>query len=238
LLFLLNPEKLLNCSKQFSINRFRNIRWKNRIYFKDNRIKIKNITVEKYENLAYGCGEIWYLNGEMHRNDIDPTTGLTFPTIIEWNESKHWYKEGKIHCDDIDPNTGLTLPCYSDIFETKEWKMNGQHHCDEFDPETGFTLPASVCNYDNIDTWNKNGQYYRDDIDPETGLILPYSVCHTEETLCWHKNVVNIDPDTGLFFPNYISQDDVPENIFNKIYSLMEENNLLNEQYDEYDQNS
>jgi hypothetical protein len=220
--FLHIPEKLLICSKQFSINRFRNIRWKNKIYFKDNRIKIKNIVIEKSENLAYGCKEIWYLNGEMHRNDIDPTTGLTLPTIIEWNESKHWYKDGEQHRDDIDLNTGMTLPSVVSSDNITIWYNCNMQFRYDFSPDNGSILPYAICknetklwDIDDIDhetglthpsiidekrghqIWVKKGIPHRDEIDPDTGIYLPAKICRNGNKY-WYRNGIKFIPENNF----------------------------------------
>jgi hypothetical protein len=83
--FLPNPGELLSCCKNFSIKRVRNIRWKNRIYFKNTSIKLieykkffpniyrKNIPCTKYT---------YYKNGKKHNDIINPKTGHTLPLLI------------------------------------------------------------------------------------------------------------------------------------------------------------
>jgi hypothetical protein len=106
--FLHSPENLLSCCKQFTVKRFRNIRWKNRVYLRDNKIKIINCENLKYQ--VYICKELWCKNGKAHFDEIDNKTGLKLPAKICSNGSKYWYKDGKQHRDDIDPDTGVALP--------------------------------------------------------------------------------------------------------------------------------
>jgi hypothetical protein len=153
--FLQTPEKLLSSSKNFTVKRFRNIRWKNRIYFMDNRIKLINCNYIVY-NVEEGCKEIWYKCGKIHRDDIAPKTGLTLPAIILEDGSKYWYKEGKLHCYDIDPDTGLTLPAQIWGTRLKLWRKDGEKHRDNIDPETGLQLPAEIWE-DGTQFFHKNG---------------------------------------------------------------------------------
>jgi hypothetical protein len=122
-----DPEKLLSCCKKFTLERIRNIRWRNRIYFRDNKIKIINCKDPKYP-WFFECKELWLKDGKKHRDDIDHNTGITLPALIYKNGIKCWYKNGKLHCDDI----GLTLPAI--IYEngSKIWYKNVIEI--EFDP--------------------------------------------------------------------------------------------------------
>jgi hypothetical protein len=140
--FLPTPEKLLSSSKNFTLERFRNIRWKNRIYFKDNRIKLVNFEDPSY--FFQKCKEFWYKNGKSHRDDIDLDTGLTLPAEIWENGPKFWYKDGEKHHVDIDPDTGLIFPAIIYSNGTKYWYKDGEKHRDDIDPDTGLTLPAII----------------------------------------------------------------------------------------------
>ena len=117
------PEHILNCSKQFTLEREYDLKWKNRIYFTNNSIKVVNCKHFKYCWIK--CKEIWWKEGVLHRDDVDSETGLTLPAIIYLNGSKEWYKEGKIHRDDKDPETGLTLPAVISEYGIKIWYKNG-----------------------------------------------------------------------------------------------------------------
>ena len=113
-----NPDKLLCSSKYFTVKRFRNIRWKNRIYFKDNSIKIVKYNTKNY---CIICKEIWCKDGKLHRDDIDFETGHTFPAEIGEDKTKHWCKDGKYYRGNVDFNTGLTLPAIILIDGSKSW---------------------------------------------------------------------------------------------------------------------
>jgi hypothetical protein len=219
--FLHSPDKLLSCCKKIFVKRVKNIRWKNRIYYKDNRIKIKTnnnlfecselLEFEEYddENDYDSEGnllikEIWFKYGEKHRDEIDPKTGLTLPAYID-DCLKKWYKYGKMHRDDIDPITKNTLPAFIDVWFKKKWYKDGECHCDNIDTETGLTLPASIEDSGNyIDAyWYKNGNHHRYDIDPETGFILPSIIEDYKKEWCkdgiLHRD--DIDPETGINLP-------------------------------------
>ena len=191
-----DPEKLLSCCKIFTLERIRNIRWKNRIYFRDNRIKIVNCEIN-YSNYK----QLWVKEGKEHRDDIDLKTGLIIYSSIGYYDDghyksflyKHWYKNGKKHCDDIDPETGFTIPAIIRNDGLKGWWKDGKEHCDEIDPETGFTLPAEILGY-GTNIWYKNGEYHRDDIDPETNITLP-SVSIGNGLKYWFKDGIEFYPE-------------------------------------------
>ena len=117
--FLTNFEKLLSSSKQFTVKRFRNIRWKNRIYFKDNRIKITYNRGEGRIALIIYI-EKWFKNKKKHRDCIDPKTGFIFLSYIEGDRKKYWYKDGNIHRDEICSKTGMCLPAFI-FLKRKYW---------------------------------------------------------------------------------------------------------------------
>ena len=175
--YQLAPEKLLSCCKQFTVYRKHNIRWKNRIYYKDNRIKIINIKILIYYDFMPDVddytiiNEVWYKNGKRHRDDIDPKTGYTIHAYMEDDECKIWYKNGEKYRDDVDTENGLILPVETWTDGSKEWIKNGKKLRDEIDPETGLILPAET--YSSKLFWYKDGKYHRDDIDPDTGEMLP-----------------------------------------------------------------
>ena len=41
--------------------------------------------------------KFWYLNGQYHRVEIDPETGLTMPAVEYANGTKLWYLNNKLH---------------------------------------------------------------------------------------------------------------------------------------------
>ena len=171
--FIQTPDKLLSSSKCFTIKRFGNIRWKNRIYFKDNRIKI--INCKDPQNILINCKEIWYNNHKVHRDDIDSKTGLTLPAEIWENDLKYWYNNHEVNRDDIDPKTGLTLPAEIWNDRSKLWYKYGKWHRDDIDPETGITLPAEIMG-SGSKYWYKDEELHCDDIDPDTGFTLPAEI--------------------------------------------------------------
>jgi hypothetical protein len=201
-----NPEKLLSCCKNFTLERIRNIRWKNRIYFRDNRIKLVNC--EDTQFYFQKCKEIWYKNGKKHCDDINPNTGLKFHAVIWRDGKKIWCKDGKQHRDEIDQDTGLTLPAIIKDNGSKVWFKDGEQHRDEIDPVTGITLPAKIMDneyWSKLQSWYKEGLIHRYDIDPETGLTFPALICADKN---WWKDgkrhCDDIDPDTGIVHPAII----------------------------------
>ena len=85
-------EELLNCSKLFTtLRRSYTLKCKNKVYFRDNAIKVNNCKVNWIK-----CKEIWYKEGKSHRDDRDPETGLTLPAAIWADGTQFWYKEGKL----------------------------------------------------------------------------------------------------------------------------------------------
>lgn len=84
----------------------------------------------------------WYLNGFLHRDEIDPKTGLSLPAILgpfgqAWykngyrhredgpavvvhNEEKTWYAYGSYH--------RLNGPAYEDEAGNKQYWIEGKHH--------------------------------------------------------------------------------------------------------------
>jgi hypothetical protein len=207
--FLHTPEKLLSCSKKFTIKRVRNIRWENRIYFKDNKIKKINCMKKRLDFIYFK--EQWYKNGKYHMDDINSKNGFTLPAIICYNGLIVWFKDEKKHRDDIDLSTGLTLPAVI-TNKSKSWCKNGLSYGDDIDPDTGLTLPCYI--FDNSSKrWCKNGKLHRDDIDPEYGTILPSVINYHIEQICWYKNEKlhrdEIDPDTGIILPAEIQDNRV-----------------------------
>ena len=53
----------------------------------------------EYKVSANGA-KSWYLNGKLHREDINPETGLTCPAIEYANGYKEWCLNGKCHRKD------------------------------------------------------------------------------------------------------------------------------------------
>ena len=192
-------EKLLSCCKNFTLERIRNIRWKNRIYYRDNRIKM--INCENCQNPFEKYKEKWLKNGKIHRDEIDPKTGIILPAIICYDEIECYYKDGFIHRDDIDPKTGLTFHA-NNTYGTKLWFKYDKLYRYDIDPNTGFTLPYIMCN-DGGKRWCKDQKKYRDDIDPETGITLPGEILQGLKK--WYKNNNDhrdeLDPDTGHILP-------------------------------------
>ena len=86
-------DQLLSCSKQFTLGRCYDLRCKNRVYFRDGRIKIMNC---KHPIRDSKCKEIeiWYKEGKRHRDDKNPETGLTLPAIIREDGTQVWYRNG------------------------------------------------------------------------------------------------------------------------------------------------
>ena len=85
-------DQLLNCSKKFTLGRWYNLRCKNKVYFRDGAVKMINCNHPVYTWIK--CKDIWYKEGKVHRDDIDPSTGLTLPTVIYADGRQYWYKEG------------------------------------------------------------------------------------------------------------------------------------------------
>jgi hypothetical protein len=199
--FLPTPEKLLNSCKKFTIQRIYNIRWKNRVYFIDNRIKMKNSRFIKVPWIINTT--IWYKDGKIHRDDIVPETGFVLPAVIDDVKHKRWYKDGKENREDIDPDTGFTLPTIIQKNYSKDWYKNGNEHRCDIDPETGLTLP-SVIRGDNLKYWYKAGVLHRIEIDPDTGFTLPAVIYYPGEEE-WHKDGKlhrnDIDPETCFYLP-------------------------------------
>lgn len=138
--FLPTPGKLLSCCKKLTVKRVRDIRWRNRIYYKDNRTKIVNCKyiskIDMFGAIKYFYKEIWYKEGKEHRDDIDLKTGLTLPAKIDRNETKYWCKNGKYHCDDIDPKTGRTHPTQIEPDCSKVWHIYDKNNQNSIDIET------------------------------------------------------------------------------------------------------
>ena len=60
----------------------------------------------------------WYLNGKLHREDINPETGLTCPAVEYANGNKEWYLNGKLHRED-----GPAVE-----YANKYWYLNDKLH--------------------------------------------------------------------------------------------------------------
>jgi len=57
--------------------------------------------MNKPECKIYTSGnKFWVLNGKLHREDINPETGLTCPAIEYFNGDKRWYLNDKLHRED------------------------------------------------------------------------------------------------------------------------------------------
>src|SRR5271165_2297992 len=61
----------------------------------------------------------WYLNGQLHRVEIDPETGLTMPAVEYTNGYKCWHLNSRLHRED-----GPAVE-YSNV-ATQYW-INGNH---------------------------------------------------------------------------------------------------------------
>jgi hypothetical protein len=72
----------------------------------------------------------WYVNGQRHRTDIDPATGLTLPAEISHDgEEIIWFVNGKAHRNDKDPATGLSMPAVVNAsIDSSSWYINGMCH--------------------------------------------------------------------------------------------------------------
>lgn len=208
--FLRDPKQVLSCCKKFTINRKCNIRWRNRIYFRDNSIKITNSSKYYYEQQLYDetviIKEVWYKNRKKHCDKIDPKTGYTLPAYIDELNKIKWHKEGEKHRDDIDHQTGLTLPSVILDIEEQFWYKKGILFRDDIDPNTGFYLPFYSYEYIGEQSWrvDRGKQIY--EIDPETGLTLPSEI--NAYSNLWYKDDNlhrdEIDPDTGFTLPAFI----------------------------------
>jgi hypothetical protein len=69
---------------------------------------------------------MWYKYDKLHRNEIDPKTGLTLPAIIYAHKQlKNWYNNGELHRDEIDPESCNILPAKIRWNRKDEWYKNG-----------------------------------------------------------------------------------------------------------------
>jgi len=110
------------------------------------------------EIVDFEGSQVWYKNGEFHRdNDL--------PAIIETDGTKYWYQNGKYHRDNDLP--ALIIPNGSQF-----WYKNGQSHRDN-------DLPA-IIHPDGSQFCYKNGERHRDN-------DLPAVILHngTQE---WYKD--------------------------------------------------
>jgi len=90
------------------------------------------------EIIAFDGTQIWYKNGELHRdNDL--------PAIIFNNGKRYWYKNGRLHRDN-------DLPAVILHNGTQEWYKDGERHRDN-------DLP-SVIYPDGRQLWVKDGVRY------------------------------------------------------------------------------
>ena len=153
----LSLDQLLNCSKKCTMGRWYSLRCKNKLYFRDGAIKVMNCRYRQYSSIK--CKEASYKEGKIHRDHVDPITGLTLPAIIWADGTQFWYKEGKQHRDDVDPLIALTLPAVIWADGLQIWYKEGKVHRDEVDPETGLSLPAQIW-ADGRQYWYKEGVQY------------------------------------------------------------------------------
>ena len=75
----------------------------------------------EYKVKVYGNGtKSWYLNGKLHREDINPETGLTMPAVEYANGDKYWYLNGKCHREDG--------PAIEYVNGDKYWYLNNMNY--------------------------------------------------------------------------------------------------------------
>src|SRR5271165_5431572 len=84
--------------------------------------------------IEYPSGaKFWYLNGELHRVEVNPETGLTMPAIEDANGSKYWYLNGERHRVDG--------PALEYVNGDKYWYLNGKQYS-----EADFKLAVAKLN--------------------------------------------------------------------------------------------
>ena len=77
--------------------------------------------MNKPECKIYTSGnKFWVLNGKLHREDINPETGLTCPAIEYADGDKRWYLNGNRHREDG--------PAIENANGTKYWYLNGNQY--------------------------------------------------------------------------------------------------------------
>lgn len=145
---------------------------------------MKNEKNKNGKYLEHDASECWYKDGALHREEIDPKTGLSLPAVIDVDGAMFWYKDGALHRDEIDPNTGLSLPA-AIRDNSMYWYKKGYCHRVEIDPKTGLTAPA-VIDFDGTQRWYKDGKRHRVEIDPKTGLTAPAVIKLNGEKF-WNK---------------------------------------------------
>lgn len=172
-----NLQQLLSCCKEWTINREYKCKCKNMIYTRDSAIMVANGKHPEPKQCLAKCKEVWWKEGEIHRDHIDLDTGFTLPAIIYYDDDTDWYLNGKRNRKDIDPKTGLLLPTITRKSGLQVWHKDGKCHRDEIDPETGEDLPANITN--NEFTWYKEGYCERGDDKP--------AIIHSDGTKIWCK---------------------------------------------------
>lgn len=117
---------LIGSSKKFGIDRRYQVRCCKAIYFRNTVVKMVNC---KYCYIQ--TKEQWYKEGKLHRDTINPATGLTLPAIIYPNGYQSWYKDGLHHRDEVDPATGLPLPAVIYANGNQSWYKEGVQYYPE-----------------------------------------------------------------------------------------------------------
>ena len=113
--------------------------------------------------------EIWAVDGQYHRTDVDSVTGLTLPAYVDKDDQHfEWWQYGKLHRTDLE--NGLHLPALTNKSKSI-WAKNGVRHRDDID-KNGKTLPAYIDNDTHREEWWKNGQLHNDNVDG-FGDLLP-----------------------------------------------------------------
>src|SRR5271165_3270221 len=92
--------------------------------------------------------KFWYLNGQLHRVEINPETGLTMPAVEYANGTKYWYLNGLLHRVEVNPETGLTMPAVEYASGDKCWYLNGKRN----------RIDGPACQYTNYS--NGTTQYW------------------------------------------------------------------------------
>ena len=81
---------------------------------------IKKLLGKLYCQTDANGNKCWFLNGKLHREEIDPETGLTMPAVEYANGTKCWFLNGKRHREDG--------PAIELANGDKNWYLNGKRH--------------------------------------------------------------------------------------------------------------